>query len=87
MAASLVAEHGLWSVGSVAVAPRFSYLAACGIFLEQRSNPCPLRWKVGSEHLDHQGSPSTVLLATLGSSPAPGTEMDFETFSKHSTLA
>ena len=70
MAASVVAEHGLWSVVSVAVAPRFSCLAACGIFLEQRSNPCPLRWQVGSEHLDHQGSPSTVLLSYFRKLPS-----------------
>ena len=82
-------SRGVWALegGLSSCDPRFSCLAACGIFPEQRLNPCPLHWQVGSEPLDHQGSPSTVLLATLGSSPAPDTEVDFETFSKHSTLA
>ena len=30
---------------------------ACGIFLDQRSNPCPPHWQADSEPLDHQGSP------------------------------
>ena len=38
-AASLIAEHGLWSTGSVAVVHRFSCSMACGIFPDQGSNP------------------------------------------------
>ena len=42
---SEVAEHGL------------SCPEACGIFPDQRSNPCPLQWQVDSLPLDHQRSP------------------------------
>ena len=38
--ASLLADHGLWSVGSVAVVHGFSCPLACGIFLDQGLNPC-----------------------------------------------
>ena len=46
--ASLVAEHRFSSCG----AP-----VACGVFLAQGSNPCPLHWQVDSQPLYHQGSP------------------------------
>ena len=36
LAASVVVAHGL------------SYSMACGIFLDQGSNPCPLHWQVDS---------------------------------------
>ena len=29
--------------------------AACGIFPDQGSNPCPLHWQAESQALDHQG--------------------------------
>ena len=35
--------------------------AACGIFLDQGSNPCLLHWQVDSLPLSHQGSPSSAL--------------------------
>ena len=35
---------------------RFSCSAACGIFLDQGSNPCLLHWLVDSLPLSHQGS-------------------------------
>ena len=36
---------------------------ACGILVsDQGSNPCPLRWKVDSLPLDHQGSPVMIAL-------------------------
>ena len=43
--------------GSAVVAhgPRCS--AACGIFPDQGSNPCPLHWQADSQPLCHQGSP------------------------------
>ena len=47
MAASL-AEHCLSSAGSVVVAHRLSCSEACGIFLDQGSNPCPLPWQADS---------------------------------------
>ena len=46
--ASLAAEHGLQSTGSVVVAHRLSCSTACGIFLDQGSNPCPLHWQADS---------------------------------------
>ena len=52
----------LWSTGSrcagsVVVAHGPSRSAACGIFPDQGSNPCPLRWQADSQPLRHQGSP------------------------------
>ena len=43
--------------GSVIVAHEPSCSAACGIFPDQGSNPCPLHWQADSEPLRHQGSP------------------------------
>ena len=76
--ASLVAEHGLylgaqasvvvsglWSTGSVAVAPGLSCSTACGIFLVQGSNLCLLYWQANSLLLSHQGSPRTWLLSNM----------------------
>ena len=52
----------LWSTGSrragsVVVAHGSSCSAACGIFPDQGSNPCPLHWQADSQPLRHQGSP------------------------------
>ena len=52
----------LWSTssrraGSVVVAHGPSCSAACGIFPDQGSNPCPLHWQADSQQLRHQGSP------------------------------
>ena len=52
----------LWSpgsrrAGSVVVAHGPSCSAACGIFPDQGSNPCPLHWQADSQPLCHQGSP------------------------------
>ena len=51
--------------GSVVVAhgPRCS--AACGIFPDQGSNPCPLPWQADSQPLRHQGSPQTQIFILL----------------------
>ena len=43
--------------GSVIVAYGPSWSAACGIFPDQGSNPCPLHWQADSQPLRHQGSP------------------------------
>ena len=40
-----------------AQAHRLSCSAACGIFPDQGSNPCPLHWQADSQPLCHQGSP------------------------------
>ena len=45
--------------GSVIVAHGPSCSAACGIFPDQGSNPCPLHWQADSQPLRHQGSPMT----------------------------
>ena len=57
----------LWSMGSrrtgsVVVAHGPSCSAACGIFPDQGSNPCPLHWQEDSQPLYHQGSPSLEFL-------------------------
>ena len=54
----------LWSTGSrragsVVVAHGPSRSAACGIFPDQGSNPCPLHWQADSQPLRHQGSPQS----------------------------
>ena len=48
--------------GSVVVAHGPSCSAACGIFPDQGSNPCPLHWQADSQPLRHQGSPSNFIL-------------------------
>ena len=45
---SLSAEHRVQSVDSAVVAHRLHRPAACGIFLDQGSNPCPLHWQADS---------------------------------------
>ena len=63
LVASLVAEHGLWGfgscgyTGSVVVAHGLGCPSACGIFLDQGLNSCPLNWQMDSQPLGHQGSP------------------------------
>ena len=44
--------------GPVVVAHGPSRSAACGIFPDQGSNPCPLHWQADSQPLHHQGSPA-----------------------------
>ena len=63
---SLLRPLPLWSTGSrragsVAVAHGPSCSAACGIFPDQGSNPCPLHWQADSQPLRHQGSPRCFL--------------------------
>ena len=44
--ASLVAEHGLWAHGTVAVAHRLSWTPTYGIFPDKGSNLCSVYWHV-----------------------------------------
>ena len=44
----LLQSTGSRHVGSVVVVHRLSYSAACGIFPDQGSNPCPLHWQADS---------------------------------------
>ena len=56
----LFAEHGSGRAGSVVVAHGLSCSAACGIFPDQGSNPCPLHQQADSQPLRHQGSPARI---------------------------
>ena len=58
----LLRSTGSSRAGSVVVAHGPSCSAACGIFPNQGSNPCPLRWQADSQPLRHQGSPTFYLL-------------------------
>ena len=51
--APLVLEHRLQSEGSEAVVHGLSCPMACGIFLDQGLNLCPLQWLADSQLLDH----------------------------------
>ena len=51
--ASFLAEH----MGLVVTLNGSSCLASCGIFPDQRSNPCALHCQANSLPLSHQGSP------------------------------
>ena len=53
----LLRSTGSGHAGSVIVAHGSSCSAACGIFPDQGSNPCPLHWQADSQPLCHQGSP------------------------------
>ena len=53
----LLRSTGSGRSGSVVVAHGPSCSAACGIFPDQGSNPCPLHWQADSQPLRHQGSP------------------------------
>ena len=58
----LLRSTGSRRAGSVVVAHGPSCSAACGIFPDQGSNPCPLPWQVDSQPLRHQGSPAMCFL-------------------------
>ena len=53
----LLRSTGSRRTGSVVVAHGPSRSAACGIFPDQGSNPCPLHRQADSQPLHHQGSP------------------------------
>ena len=57
----LLRSAGSRRAGSVVVAHGPSCSAACGIFPDQGSNPCPLHWQADSQPLRHQGSPTCSL--------------------------
>ena len=56
----LLRSTGSRRAGSVVVAHGPICSAACGIFPDQGSNPCPLHWQADSQPLRHQGSPSCL---------------------------
>ena len=55
----LLRSTGSKHAGSVVVAHGPSCSAACGIFPDQGSDPCPLHRQADSQPLRHQGSPQT----------------------------
>ena len=58
----LLRSTGSKHSGSVLVAHGPSCSAACGIFPDQGSKPCPLHWQADSQPLRHQGSPGKYFL-------------------------
>ena len=58
----LLRGTGSRRAGSVVVAHGPSCSAACGIFPDRGSNPCPLHWQADSQPLRHQGNPSSIFL-------------------------
>ena len=54
----LLRSTGSRRAGAVVVVHRSSCSAACGVFPDQGSNPCPLHWQADSQPLRHQGSPN-----------------------------
>ena len=58
----LLRSTGSRRTGSVTVAYGPSCSAACGIFPDQGSNPCPLHWQADSQPLRHQRSPALKVL-------------------------
>ena len=71
IAASLVAEHRLQMRRLSNCGSRASCSAACGIFPDQGSNPCPLHWQADSQPLRHQGSPGLILEAQMWGPSCP----------------
>ena len=57
----LLRSTGSRRAGSVVGAHGRSCSAACGIFPDQGSNPCPLHWQADSQPLRHQGSPGIYI--------------------------
>ena len=57
----LLRSTGSRRAGSVVVSHGPSCSAACGIFPDQGSNPCPLHWQADSQPLRHQGSPWSIV--------------------------
>ena len=61
----LLRSKGSRCAGSAIVAHGPSRSAACGIFPDQGSNPCPLHWQADSQPLRHQGSPISYTFNSL----------------------
>ena len=64
----LLRSTGSRRAGSVVVVHGLSCSAACGIFPDQGSNPCPLHWQADSQPLRHQGSPLHDIIVEQGCS-------------------
>ena len=59
---SVATAGGLQSAGSV-VTHGLSCFTACGIFMDQRLNPCPQHWHADSLPLSHQESPKVEVFS------------------------
>ena len=59
----LLRSTGSRRAGSVVVSHGPICSAACGIFPNQGSNPCPLHWQADSQPLRHRGSPQMISFA------------------------
>ena len=57
----LLRSTGSRRAGSVVVAHGPSRSAACGIFPDQGSNPCPLHWQADPQPPPHKGSPVVLI--------------------------
>ena len=57
MGSRMSGPQELRHLGSVIMAPGLGCSSACGIFLDQGSNRCPLHCKADSQLLGYQGSP------------------------------
>ena len=58
----LLRSTGSRRTGSAIVAHGPSRSAACGIFPDQGSNPCPLHWQADSQPVRHQGNPESFYM-------------------------
>ena len=59
---SLQCQLLLQSTGSIALVFGLSCSPVCGIFRDQRMNPCLLLWQADSLPLSYQGNPETIVL-------------------------
>ena len=62
-------SQALGDTGSRVVVRRRGHSTACGIFLDQRSRPCPLYQQADSYPPYHQGSPFSLLLISAAPTP------------------
>ena len=83
---SAVAAPALSSTGSTAVAHRFSYSVACGIFPDQGLNPCLLHWQADSLPLSHRRSPKYVFFFRFHISEIIRVFLFRTCFTKHNVL-
>ena len=67
----LLRSTGSRRAGSVVVAHGPACSAACGIFPDQGSNPCPLHWQAHSQPLRHQGSPQCTIFISCFPNVSP----------------
>ena len=62
---SVEAVRGLQSTGSIVLVHGPSCSATCGIFPDQKSNPCLPHWQTDSLALSHQESPLRCFIISI----------------------